>query len=355
MNELYNKYEELTKDSEVFYSASQFTEEGYEVISYTYRLASYTDFLEPLALECRGHAFIKDCAGNVKQFAVGFEKFFNYGENPFTEASKIDKLKPVGIYEKLDGSMILVGKLPNGELLTKTKTTINSEQAKAAQRIIDSNKDYYDFCSKIIDEGYTPIFEYTGPDNWIVVRYNEEKLVLLALRHMETGEYLDISGISAIPIVTKYDITLEDIERIQSEDKVKEGFVVVFENKQRVKFKNLEYVRRHRLKEGISNIKVLADLILNGDMDDVMSVFQYDEEVKKYIEETTVKIRKIFFDLETKVTNYYNCNKDLDRKSYAIKAKEELGLEMCLAMSLFIGREADIKNYIMKNELYKEN
>jgi len=53
--------------------------------NFNYRLASYSDFLEPSALECRGHMFEIDEDGNMVRLAsLPPEKFFNHMENPFT-------------------------------------------------------------------------------------------------------------------------------------------------------------------------------------------------------------------------------------------------------------------------------
>lgn len=67
-----------------------------------------------------------------------------------------------------------------------------SEQAIAAEAFVARNPHYQDFAKWCIQNDITPIFEYTSPTNRIVLKYNEEKLTLLAARHMITGQYLDV-------------------------------------------------------------------------------------------------------------------------------------------------------------------
>jgi uncharacterized protein YqhQ len=41
----------------------------------------------------------------------------------------------------------------------------------------------------------TPIFEYVGPHNKVVISYEEENMILLAARENVSGTYLDIHGV----------------------------------------------------------------------------------------------------------------------------------------------------------------
>lgn len=60
--ELYTNLMSLVASNEAFYYVDHVLNSCiYRV--FTYRLASYTDFLEPDALECRGHMFRLDLDG----------------------------------------------------------------------------------------------------------------------------------------------------------------------------------------------------------------------------------------------------------------------------------------------------
>src|SRR4051812_34761660 len=80
--QLYQNLMKLTDENEAFY----FVDYGpYRV--FNYRLASYTDFMSPDALEARGIMFYVnewDPADLPKLVCRPFKKFFNKDENPLT-------------------------------------------------------------------------------------------------------------------------------------------------------------------------------------------------------------------------------------------------------------------------------
>lgn len=94
--------------------------------------------------------------------------------------------------------------------------------------------------------------------NKIVVDYHgDEKLILLAIRDIETGTEIDNSLQSArkigFDVVDEVHLNLDDIKKeISRPDFInEEGFVVRFKNGTMVKFKYSEYFRLHKI---ISNV-----------------------------------------------------------------------------------------------------
>ena len=353
MKDYYNSFQNLVDTNENFKKSSQ-VYGYYKIDSFNYTLASYSDFLLPNALESRGKTFITDKEGNVELFCTNFEKFFNVYENPFTEESILSKLTPVSITEKVDGSLITVGMMPDGYLLAKTKATINSDQASHATRIINNNKDFSDFCTYWINQDYTPMFEYVSPENQIVLFYPEEKLILLALRNMLTGEYYPVHEVRVCPfeIVKEYNMSLEEVQQLQEKAAGREGFVIVFNTGQRMKFKTLDYCRKHRCKSRVSNKKHLSELILGNGLDDILPLFKEDKELLKYLDDFRDKLTIIHNTLEHDINDFYKDNKDLSKKDFAIKATLELKEKMSLAMNLYIGRPGGIAEFLIKNKLY---
>ena len=351
---LYENLSKLTQHSEVFYKIEH-EYDGYIIQTFSYKLASYSDWLSECSLESRGISFMRDTHENLSIFARPFEKFFNYEENPFTDKLLVSQLTPTSITEKTDGSLIMVGKLPNGKLLAKTKSTPYSDQAIRATEIINNNNLYKDFCNDWIDKGYTVLAEYVAPTNQIVLFYPEEKLVLLALRNMLTGEYHSVHELKECPfeIVKKYNISLEDVAKLQETASGREGFVIVFDNGQRMKFKTLDYIKKHRCKDNVSNKKHLSELILGNGLDDILPLFKEDKDLLRYLEEFRVKLVVLYNELIQEIDNFYSTNKNLQRKDYAIKATSELGNKMSLAMNLYEGRDNGIADFIIKNKLYE--
>ena len=358
MTTLYKQYEKLVEKGIARKTIDIVTDHGeaYEIHTFVYDFtANYTDFYENSYLrECRGISFLKTETTETV-IAKPFEKFWNAYENPFTAKEVIDRLAPRYITEKLDGSLIMVMQLPSGALLAKTKTTLKSEQAVRATEIIRNDPHYREFCEQWIERGYTPLFEFTSPLNQVVLFYAEEKLSLIGLRHMETGDYYDIHDYFAdfgnIPVVTCYDITLEDITKLQETSK-NEGFVVEFSNSQRMKFKTLDYCMRHRQKSNIMNIKNLVEIILLGKLDDLKSLFNNDVSIENYINNVEIKTNECKKQILFRINEFYISHNLLDRKNYAIEAQERNKDIMSLLMDKYLGRITDekINNYILKND-----
>ena len=112
--ELYNNLENLENLSDAFYSSEQdikIKDTEYTVKSYSYRLASYTEFNYPNAVHSRGTAYYTEKGKeDWKLFCRAYPKFWNLNEG--IEKSEYMKDNPVlECYEKMDGSLILMGQI----------------------------------------------------------------------------------------------------------------------------------------------------------------------------------------------------------------------------------------------------
>ena len=120
MKNLYEQLKTLVETTEAFYMVEQvFKGVTYEV--FTYRMASYTEFLLPSALECRGHTF-----SNGRLVSLPMQKFFNLGENPMT--MELDLSKVIQIENKLDGSLISTVDMGGSRFTLKSKTAFESDR-----------------------------------------------------------------------------------------------------------------------------------------------------------------------------------------------------------------------------------
>ena len=134
--------------------------------------------------ECRGLIF----DNSRRIIRRNFFKFFNIGEREETAIYNLDFSKEHWVDVKLDGSLISPF-LVNGEIFWGTKMADPNFHNAVKTFVQKSNIDYIGFCYNLLNNGYTPMFEWTGPKNKIVINYNEEKLTLLAVRHMITGKF----------------------------------------------------------------------------------------------------------------------------------------------------------------------
>lgn len=238
---------------------------------------------------------------------------------------------PLHSFEKLDGSLILIGEI-DGILVAKSKTSINSEHAKMANALIASNVKLHDYLYSTIVDGYTPVMELVGPGEFkIVLRYPEHALIWLgSVRHTnyevkvvtedEDVEYFkEVSGIRCAG-VNKF--SWDELNHIQENGKPDiEGFVVQTESGF-TKCKLVSYVNLHHLKDSVNSINNLIALIISDDLDDLMGQFQDDVETCQYITEVQEKVAHKFNHLVVEFKElrrqYFQDFKE-NRKDFAIK------------------------------------
>lgn len=258
----------------------------YTVIDYVF--AGADTFDHPARLECRGLKFAQD--GSV--LARPLHKFFNIGEKPDTQPHVIDFGAPHVVMDKLDGSMIHPA-IVNGEVVFMTRMG-RTDVARKAERHLPEVRDW---CSYVLSTGKTPIFEWTAPDNRIVVRYDDSALTLLAVRDNLTGEYWPHETLAdtCLPLVTHHSprhTSAADFLAYARAIQGAEGFVVRFENGTWVKAKGEDYVLKHRAKDSILQEKNLLALVLSGGLDDVLPLLDDSDAraVKRYAEEVEAGI-----------------------------------------------------------------
>lgn len=236
----------------------------YTVIDYVF--AGEDTFDHPARIECRGTKFAPD--GSV--LARPLHKFMNIGQTPDTQPDKIDFSQPHVIMDKLDGSMIHPA-LVNGDVVFMTRMG-RTDVAQKAERHLPEVKD---FCRGLLLGGATPVFEWTAPENRIVVRYEESALTLLAVRNNVDGTYWprDVLAETGVPLVAhhdpKYNSASDFLAYARAIQGV-EGFVVKFDGGLWVKAKGEDYVLKHKAKDSILQEKNILALVLNGGLDDVL-------------------------------------------------------------------------------------
>jgi len=186
---------------------------------------------------CRGLIFHP---ATLEIVARPFRKFYNYGEK---NADVITGQEVVRAYEKFDGSLGIAYPDPNGMYRIATRGSFSSEQAQWATNFAHSKGiEYFPFIP-----GYTDLFEIIYPDNRIVVEYGGlEGLVYLGTIENYTGRFQfedDMYDLRADPV---YIGPFEGVFNL-SNRQGKEGVVAVTSDGRRVKVKEEEYVRLHRI------------------------------------------------------------------------------------------------------------
>lgn len=355
---LYSDLMALCNSSDAFYYVDQsFAGNTYRIFSY--RLATYTDFQKPNARECRGHTFhINDAGEVIELVALPMQKFHNIGENPDVTNLDFSKDNIQYIMDKLDGSLISTVKIGQ-EFTLKSKTSLNSEQARDAWALLNTPeyKHLFDYCRRMVCAGNTVNFEWMSPTNRIVIGYEKPMLRVLNVRNNANGCYV-ARDIVELDVGRDYMVNIvpvpEDSEKwIKSIENMKgiEGFVIVLKSGLWVKQKVIEYCILHKTKDGINSDRKLFEACIMETSDDLRGLFSDDLTAITRITEMEFKVSKIYNHLSTLIDNFYNENKHLDRKSFAIKGTAELSQYgvFGLAMNKYVGKECDLKSFMIKN------
>jgi T4 RnlA family RNA ligase len=339
------------------FSFKDHSRDGQRFRIFNYRLASYTDFCKPDALEARGIMFLMDDNEEHNPIRIVCrppKKFFNLNENPFTLDLNYENI--IEYMDKMDGSLIssyMYGKHGYRHLGLKSKASLASEQAMWAEEYLHrpENSQLHLEIYDLSFQGYTVNMEFISPRNQVVVPYQKEELVVLNVRNNETGMTLFKEGVyghKTLPWVNvRKDIKVDEIPTM----KAIEGFVIRFKDDLLVKIKTDEYLTLHKTKDSITIPRRLFECVIMECTDDLRSLFKDDPLSLQRIKEMEDLVIPRYNHMVSAVEAYYEANKALDRKSYAIKAQKEIADFFGLSMNKYLGRlkEADFKEFAVKN------
>lgn len=352
--ELFQNLSSLVENNEAFYFQDfKLDDSVYRI--YNYRLASYSDFMLPGALEARGIMFEMEGEEPLRLASMPMHKFFNLHENPLTSNVNLDSVESIEV--KSDGSLIS-SFIHNGKLRLKSKGSLFSEQAVDALEWLKKNKELYDFVEGTTQYDITVNMEWVSPKNRIVLGYMEPKLIILNFRDLNDGSYIPVSS-EFIKQNMSPDVDLggksykEFVESIPQMTEDIEGFVVKTKSGLWFKVKTDKYVSLHHAKDSVTNPRRLFEVILDEGIDDLKSMFYEDKLLLKQIDEMEEKVSFIYNNIIQTVESFFSENKHLSRKDYALNGQQVLNkLYFSLAMNLYIGKENNYKEFMKKK--YKE-
>ncbi len=305
------------------------------------------------SIECRGIVF--DSLGKI--ICRPLHKFFNINERIETQMGVLPWNNIHRVMEKRDGSMINTCVI-NNNVYVKTKKSFTSDVAVIAQQWYGQHKNYINFAQEISSLNCTPTFEFTSPNNRIVLPYVKDEMTLLHIRHNFTGEYWNQSQLEEISnhfnIKLVESILVEDIFQFLKEYKdVKgvEGWVIQFNNGNMIKLKTEEYLKSHRLITFIRE-RDIAEMILDEKLDDVKSEMIERNISLSKLEAVEHRVLEIIRELEFEVEKVYNEDKNLSRKEFAAKHKGDKCFH--LMIKRYSNQEPNyvqfFKDHILKNE-----
>lgn len=331
---LFDALMKLCSENECFYFIDQKTVMQTKVRIFNYRMANYTEWLKPGALECRGIMFAMEDDKAVKLISRPMEKFFNYAEVKAWEALKESPVTigdvVIDVMIKEDGSLVSTF-CDSGYLGVKSKASVQSEQAMDAMSVIQSERELFDRLTELTRDGFTTNMEYVAPNNRIVIGYQQPAVVILNIRNNETGEYVDYQDIFADGalrpfLVQREKIEITDLDAFIKDAYTKEGFegFVIKTDKGYVKAKTNWYVNLHRTKDSITNNKDLFLNIVENTVDDLKQMFSSDIYSLKKIDAFETMFLNSVNRLSAKAMQAIEDTKGKSRKDYAITLSADL-------------------------------
>lgn len=224
------------------------------ILNYTERCQYERGHWNEVTLACRGLIYhIK----TEEVLARPFRKFFNYGQQ---EAPTLDLNARAIVTDKLDGSLGILYPVA-GNWAIATRGAFQSEQAIHATAVLRER--YADWMPPA---GWTALFEILYPQNRIVIDYGTmDDLVLLGAVEIATGQSVSAHAPALShwlgPRASLFDYpTLADALAAPTRPNA-EGIVAhLVDSDERVKIKQEDYVRLHRIVTGLNERTVWEHL-----------------------------------------------------------------------------------------------
>lgn len=285
-----------------------FEKDGYTVIDYNYVEGPET-FASSVLREGRGLKFGPD----GKLIARPFHKFFNLNERPESHEAHLDWTQDISVMEKLDGSMIHPA-MVNGEFVFMTRKGVTDTALQAMRETVFEK----DRMIAWMADGWTPIYEFTSPNNRIVVEYEKPELRLLALRNNLTGKYMDVGP--EIDLLANGDFSLEKFVADVRSSKNREGVVLRWPSGHMVKLKADDYVSLHRNINLMGSEFRVLELILDGKHDDLLPMLSDQDRalVEDFSRAVNFAVAKLAFEISRHVAEW----KDASQKDFALWVQE---------------------------------
>lgn len=176
------------------------------------------------------------------------------------------------------------------------------------------------------DKNSTHVFELVGPQNRVVIPYEEIELFYLTSVNNETFEEYEDDAFRnfSVPLSYYFNSLEETIEFTKTDNFNtfrNEGFVVKDANRNRIKIKTEDYLRVHRMRgETNPTPKRFLELMRTNEDSEFLSYFpEYEKDYNNFKEKYIAYRRKL-----DELLDYYFTIKDLDRKEFAINAQKTI-------------------------------
>jgi RNA ligase len=305
------------------------------IYNYTAK-TQWEHFWDEVTKHCRG--LIVDWRGEI----VGncLVKFFNYNE---PDAQEIDTSGPVQVTDKLDGSYLAVC-IYDGQIVTATRGSFESDQALVADQIIAATPEYQ-AALQLLCADSTAIFEVIFPENRIVLDYGSLRDIVLigtiANFELANGKQLWTPAAKLNwpgQVVKTFNCkSFTEALAMPPRDNA-EGVVVYFENTgARLKIKQQRYIELHKLIFNLTPKRIwerrMAGESLTGILQELPDEFHTaviicNDELEDKLYGILQNVEEAFERVLSKLNSIPNWT----RKDFAIAAKGESYMHMLFQM-----------------------
>lgn len=284
------------------------------IFNYTHR-CQFGRHWDGVTRICRG--LVVDLARD-RVVARPFPKFFGLQELP-----ELGLSLPGGVPEvtvKLDGSLGISYRTPDGRLRWATRGSFTSRQARIAEEMWGGRDN--------VPPGLTLLCEIIHPETRVVVPYDFEGLVLVGAIETDTGRDLGWDELAALGrevglrVVERVPFDLEEAVARAREMRADsgEGFVLRWPDGFRVKVKAPEYLEAHRVVVGLQSRRNLAEAWERGEVWQLLEKLPDDTELAARVAELDLLYRQA---LDT-CARFFEARKDLAQKDYALQVQSML-------------------------------
>lgn len=343
-------------------------------------IVHYEDTWCPITLMARA-LVVETSTGKIIGRAL--PKFFNFTERP--KSVTIPKHEGnFRIFDKLDGSLFILFNY-NGEWIYSSRGSFISTQAKEGENILKEM-----FPQHInLDKGLTYVFELIYPENRIVLDYGSERTVKFLTAYETDGtEHLILDRMKDLGfnIVTEYffsssniffsdkdvslhfnELSLFDREVSLPEKKAlnelcsmninnREGFVIRYENGDRVKVKFEDYIKLHKIRTNFSNRVIFEKWINKVPIEEALRDIpdEFNEWFRTGIKELNEKVDEI---METSKAYISGFNSQLDRKDFYAKLLTDVKMDSLKGAINMLYNDKSVESvieYIKKSLSHKD-
>lgn len=337
IRDLFYEMKHLTETSDKFFmNISEYR--GKRTAMFDYSLTIPADFSSKAALETRGSLFEVDVNNDfIDILCRPYEKFLNLHEYNYdrseplhtaisnlygidiASSEDIKNLDVAYAMNKEDGSMISAFDF-NGELECKSSSSLISIFKEFGMNMLKNDERLYDKTATLTSQNYTVCFEYLcdNPQHQIVLRHEEERLVVTGVRHNETGEYYTydklVEHFGADRVTQK--ITEWDWSDVDTRDDI-EGYVLVFKCGLRIKLKTSWYVENHKIRDNfMSTPRHFWEYFIEGKTDDLFLVVENSVVLRDHFNHLLGKSNELFTAIVHEAEGFYNGHKDVTRKDF---------------------------------------